>query len=243
MSEKDDEVSPSGAPIYRHDAAAQGHTVPGEHARNLEEVEAHLEEHIGPVETVLHEIASDLVHLDVLYIPATADRPYAVLATSGVSDLPMSVPEGMEEHARVELLMAIPGSWPLSPEAFKDESNYWPIRWLKYVGRLPHKYDTWIGWGHTIPNNDPPAPISNTQFVGVMLSPPYWLSPEFHRKTATNGDSISFFELLPLYAEEMELKLNQGAEELENRLEKRNIGHVLDVKRPNVAKRRRWFGW
>lgn len=241
MEEKDD-VSPSGAPIYRHEGKERDFSAPHEHARNLEEIEAHLEKYIGKVGTVFHEIVSDLIHLDVLYIPASSDRPYSVLVTSGVSDIPMAVPEGMEDFDRAELLIALPKSWPISDEAFKEESNYWPVRWLKYIGRLPHEYDTWIGWGHTIPNGNPPEPISNTEFIGVMVSPPYWLDSDFFQLSAKNGDVISFYQLIPLYAEEMELKLNKGVEDLERRFEKNNIGHVLDITRPNVAKSKGWFG-
>lgn len=240
MSEQEDK-SPSGSPILRHEDKERGFSTPEEHARNLEEVEAHIEKHIGPVETVFHELVSDLIHLDVLYIPPTADRPFAVLATSGVSDLAMAVPDGSEEFARAELLIALPDTWPISEEAFKDETNYWPVRWLKYIGRLPHEYDTWIGWGHTIPNGNPPEPISNTEFVGLMVSPPYWLDPDFFQFTASNGDVVSFYELIPLYSEEMELKLNKGAEELQRRLEKEDIDFVLDIDRPNVARSKSWF--
>ncbi len=234
----DDEKSPSGASILQHEDKDRDFQPPEEHARNLEDIEAHLEKYIGPVETVYHEIVSDLIHLDVLYIPPTPERPYTVLATSGVSDLPMSVPEGLEDRARAELLIVLPESWPLSEEAFEDDANYWPVRWLKSIGRLPHEYDTWLGWGHTIPNGHPPEPIADTDFIGVMVTLPYWLDPSFARVTAKSGDVISFYELVPLYAEEMDLKLAEGAEALEQRFDAYDIGFVLDVNRPNVAKRK-----
>lgn len=240
---EEDERSPSGSRILRHESIDRGHTVPEEHARNLEDIEAHLEKHIGPVEFVFHELLSDLIHLDILYFAPTSDRPYAVLVTSGVSDLPMAVPEGAEEYARAELLIALPATWPISDEAFKDESHYWPARWLKYVGRLPHEYDTWIGWGHTVPNGDPAEPIANTGFVGAMLTPPYHLDRDFFQLTAENGDVISFYELIPLYPEEMDLKLQKGAEELERRFEKEGIEFALDTERKNVAKSKGWFNW
>lgn len=235
VSENADE-SPSGSPVSLQENSDRDIIAPEQHARNLEDIEAHLEKHIGPTGTVLHEVISDRIHIDIIYIPPTSDRPFAVLATSGVSDLPMAVPEGAEQLRRAELLIALPLSWPISDEAFKDESNYWPVRWLKYAGRLPHEYATWIGWGHTIPNNNPPEPIADTNFVGVMLSRPYWLDEEFLQLTAASGDVISFYEMIPLYSEEMDLKLAQGAEELERKFDKENIGFVLDVARRNVAK-------
>lgn len=241
MSDEEIERSPAGSRIYRHKGRERDWTPPQHSAGHLEEVEAHLEKHIGKVETVFHEILSDIVHLDVLFIPATEARPYHVLATSGVSDEPMKVPEGMEQYRRAELLIALPRDWPLTQEAFKDETNYWPLRWLKQIGRLPHEYETWVGWGHTIPNGDPPAKIANTGFIGVLLSPPYWLPREFFQLRTKSGETISFYDMIPLYAEEMDLKLKEGADKLEERLEKKNVGFVLDPGRPNVAAKKGWF--
>ena len=162
-----------------------------------------------------------MIHLDVLSVPATPDRAFHALVTSGVSDRAMNVPEELEGvFSRAELMVALSPQWPLDMEAFKDDANYWPIRWLKQIGRLPHDYDTWIGWGHTIPNEDPPKRIANTDFTGIMLWPPYWLPPEFFQLETKQGDTITFYCLVPLYQEEMDLKLHKGAEALEKRLDK-----------------------
>lgn len=238
----DEERSESGSPIYRHKPRSPEWTAPRHSGKYLEEVEAHVEKYIGKIESVYHEVLSDLVHLDVLIVPATAERPYHVLVTSGVSDEPMNVPEGMEKFRRVELLIALPRNWPLDQESLKNEAHYWPVRWLKMIGRLPHEYKTWIGWGHSIPNGDPPEPIANTGFVGAMLTPPYSLPKDFFQFRTKSGDTISFYVLTPLYKEEMDLKLKKGADVLEERFEKRGIGFVLDTKRANVAKAKGWFG-
>ncbi|MEX0718001.1 MAG: suppressor of fused domain protein [Planctomycetaceae bacterium] len=244
MSGEPEEWTESGQPVYRHQPREHdGPQPPRHHGLHLEEIESHVERHIGPIETVFHEIVSDLIHLDVLFVPATDERPFQVLVTSGVSDEPMNVPPEMKQFRRAELLIALPADWPLSMEAFDDDGNYWPIRWLKQIGRLPHEYDTWIGWGHTIPNGDPPEPIANTEFIGVMLSPPYWLSPTFFELPTNTRDAIYFYSLVPLYQEEMDLKLRKGAEALERRLEKSGVSFVLDPSRRNAAKKRRWFGF
>jgi hypothetical protein len=240
----DDEIerSESGAPVYRHQPRDRQWTLPQHSGRFLEQIEAHIEKHVGKVDTVYHEIMSDLIHLDVLWVPATAERPFHLLVTSGVSDEPMTVPEGMEKYRHAELMMALPGDWPLTEAAFKDEANYWPIRWLKKIGRLPHEYGTWIGWGHTIPNGDPAEPIAGTKFIGFMLTPPYGLSADFFQLTTKSGETICFYTLVPLFQGEMDLKLKHGVEELEQRLEKAGVGFVLDVKRTNVGLKRSWFG-
>lgn len=231
----DQERSGSGEPIYRYKPRESEWQTPENPGLFLEEIQDHLAQHIGEVDNVFHEIVSDLVHLDVLVVPANDERPFHLLVTSGVSDLPMMVPEGMEEYNRCELMIALPPDWPLDEMAFKEESNYWPVRWLKMLGRLPHEYKTWIGWGHTIPNGDPPEPIADTQFSGFMLAPPYFFPPEFFRLTAKSGDIITFYMVVPLYSEEMELKLNRGADALEDLFGQHDIDFVVDPGRPNVA--------
>jgi hypothetical protein len=238
----DIERSESGSPIYRHKPRENSFEAPEDSCVHLQEIEAHLERHLGEVTSVFHELVSDLVHLDVLFLEPTPERPYKTLVTSGVSDRPMSVPEGAEDFQYAELMINLPEDWPLDQKSFEDEANYWPVRWLKMVGRLPHEYKTWIGWGHTIPNGDPAEPIADTQFTGVMLSPPYFLDSDFFRLKTASGAIICFYNLVPLYREEMDLKLKQGADALEDLFEKNGVDfEVLDIERKNVAKKRGWF--
>ncbi len=232
------ERSESGGPIYRHKARDRDWTPPESYCDHLKAIEAHLANYIAPVENVFHEIVSDLVHLDVLIIPPAADRPFHVLVTSGMSDLPMTVPEGAERWRRAELLIALPADWPLDDARLKDESNYWPIYWLKTLGRLPHEYRTWLGYGHSVPNGDPAEPIADTKFAGVTLTLAEWLPDEFHMLEVGPDEGVCFYQMTPLYPDEMALKLKKGAEALDELFEKRGIDFVLDVDRPNVARKR-----
>jgi len=242
MSDDPIERSGSGDPIYRHKDRDRGFTIPETFGTHLEAIQNHLAEHLAPVENVFHEIISDLVHLDVLLIPAADDRPFHVLVTSGMSDLPMSVPDGLEDFQRAELLVVLPPDWPLDEERFKDHRVFWPIEWLKMLGRLPHEYETWLGYGHSVPNGDPPEPIPGTEFVGVALNYIDWLPDEFTRLEINSETGIIFYQIVPLYREEMDLKMASGMEALEALFEKHEIGFVLDCKRPNVAKKKRRFG-
>lgn len=241
MTEQD--TSPSGNPIYRHAPPEREIEAPQDEGVYLEAIEAHLAEHVGEVGMVFHERVSDLIHLDVLHIPASEDRAFHLLVTSGVSDKPMNVPEQAEACARIELMIALPPEWLLNQEAFKDEANYWPVRWLKQIGRLPHVYDSWLGWGHSIPNGDPPQAIANTDFVGFVLIPPYWFPKDLFMLETSDGERIQFYLLMPVFAEEMRLKLNQGLEALEERWEKHNIDFVVNPARPNAARKRGWLSW
>ncbi|MCA8989695.1 MAG: suppressor of fused domain protein, partial [Planctomycetaceae bacterium] len=86
----DDERSESGSPIYRHEERETDFHVPEQSCVHLDQITSHIEKHLGEVKTVFHELISDLIHLDVLYIPPNESHPVQTLVTSGVSDLPMN---------------------------------------------------------------------------------------------------------------------------------------------------------
>lgn len=245
MDTHPDDDAPYEPTIIRHAERTTPLTPPASACDHLADIEAHLAKHFGPVETVLHEIVSDIVHIDVLVVPATQERPFHVLMTSGMSDLPMTVPQGHEELAFAELAIALPGYWPVSgfgsgSEA-SDEANYWPIRWLKTIARLPHEYATWIGLGHSIPNDDPPKRIANTRFVGVAVGVPLFAPAEFNAIATASGRTIHVYTLVPLHREEMDLKLAKGWELLFTQLFDAQQGMFIESERPNVARRRRWW--
>src|SRR6187200_3135581 len=58
------ETTPSGAPIYRHEARTKGFEPAIGDEETIKAVGDHIERYIGPVDNVFHEILSDLVHID-----------------------------------------------------------------------------------------------------------------------------------------------------------------------------------
>lgn len=233
-----EEFSESGQPIYRHQSRASGFELATGDSENIEAISNHIEQHVGKVDFVYHEILSDLVHIDVHVVKPTEERPFHTLITSGMSDRPMTVPEGAEELRFAELLVSLPPDWPLGEEDFQDEKNYWPIRTLKILARLPHEYDTWLGFGPTIPRGDPPEPFAdNTQLCGSVILPPIQFPEEFHELVLSEDKTVHFYAVVPLYREELEFKLKHGVEKLLGRFGKHDIGPVLDVRRPNVCRR------
>jgi hypothetical protein len=230
------ERSPSGAPILRHAGRVQpigGAPAP----TSLEPIEAHIAAHLGPTESVLHELVSDLVHVDVHVVAPAPARDYWTLVTSGMSDRPMQVPEGAGELRYAELMLSLPPEWQLSPTAFEDEQWYWPIRWLKLLARLPHEYDTWLGWGHTVPNGEPPEPFAPSTGQCCMLVELPMLCPDAFRELRVDAEkTIRFYSLVPIYREEMDLKLAEGCEALETRFDRFGVTELLDPQRPNTGR-------
>ena len=76
---------------------------------------------------------SDLVHIDIHMVEPTPEKNYYTLVTSGMSDRPMNAPAECGELRYAEIAISLPPDWPLTQEAFADENNYWPLRWLKIL--------------------------------------------------------------------------------------------------------------
>jgi hypothetical protein len=238
------ETSESGAPIYRYKPREESLVPPDMQDSNLEEISAHIEEHVGKVATVFHEIISDVVHVDIHPVQPTSERPYWTLITSGMSDLPMSAPPGAEEFAYAELMLCLPKTWKMDQKEWDDEAHYWPIRWLKLCARFPHLYHTWLFWGHTIPNGDPPEPFaSGTAMCGMLLGTPRTVPDDFTRLPIRDDKVIHFLALYPIYQGEMELKLKEGTERLDELFETHKVTELLNPRRKEVTPKPRWKFW
>ncbi|QPF71544.1 suppressor of fused domain protein [Roseateles sp. DAIF2] len=230
-------VSLSGSPIYRHGnpkpwAAPQGEEF-------IQQISAHIERHLGPIETVFHEIASDLVHIDVHVVKPSPAFPYVRFITSGMSDLPMTVPEGAEVPRYAELMMTLPADWKTDQASFEDESWYWPIRLIKGLARLPHKHATWLGFGHTVPNGDPAEPYApNTALCGALVLPPVSVPPAFRSLDIPGVKTVSFYAVVPLHAKEMEFKLRAGVNRLLERFDRKGVDDRVDPQRADATLKR-----
>lgn len=228
-------VSLSGDAIQRHGDRAKPFEVSAA-GDDTEVLEAHITEHLGPVDFVYHEILSDLVHVDVHHVPPTSQCPYHFLVTTGMSDRPMQAPEGAEDCSYAELLVVLPGAWPVTQEAFADEQHYWPVRSLKFLARLPHAYDTWLWWGHSVPNGDPPEPFHSSVAFSCLLLGPSLLAPAAFAKCEVRPDKVvHFFALHPLFPEETALKLRGGAEAVFDAFGKHGITELISPDRRNVG--------
>ena len=242
-----DERSPGGSRIYRHEhpAHAAEQRISGGDPELIDAIDEHLDRCFGEDDRwVFHELVSPTIHLDVHRVPPTESFPFQRLVTSGMAEAPMTVPEGLGETPFAELTIALPADWPMSQEAFADERVYWPIRVLKDLARLPHEYSTFLRYGHTIPNGNPPAPYADgTGLCCAFVAPPVAAPDEFAEMLVGDGGSVRILAVVPLYEDEMRLKLERGADALYDLFDEHGITDVVDPTRPSIApRRRRFFG-
>lgn len=203
----------------------------------IEAISAHIETYLGPIDGVYHEIISDLVHIDVHHVAPRPGRLFHTLVTSGMSDLPMTAPPQAGDVQFAELMICLPHTWKLSEAAFRDEANYWPVRLLKMLALFPHLYQSWLGWGHTVPNENPMVPYTpGTKLCCALLAPSILAGPDFFELEISPEKVVRFFCIWPLYTEETDFKLKHGMEPLMEKFGKNGITEIIDLQRKNVCK-------
>jgi hypothetical protein len=232
------ELTESGDRVYRYSPRERGFQLAHGKCESIKAISDHIEKHLAPIADVYHEILSDIVHVDVYHVAPSDDRPWHSLVSGGMSDLPMSVPDGVHGLAHLELMVSLPPHWPLNQESFENEDTYWPIRWLKILARFPHENPTWLGNGHTIPNGDPPEPFAPGTKLCCWLLAPSITAPEGFGHLTITKKTITFLAMVPLYREEMEFKLKHGCDALLEKFDRMGIGAVLDSSRLNVCQKR-----
>lgn len=138
-------------------------------AAQIKKLEKTIIKSFGAFDSVMHEIVSPDIHLDVAVVPPNEKYPYYKLVTMGMGAYRMNVPDEFKkyklEHA--ELVIFLPPDWNIKSS---DERDFWPIRQLKSIARLPIYNDTWLGYGHSITANEDSSPVAeNTGFNSFAL--------------------------------------------------------------------------
>ena len=198
----------------------------------LDALGRHIEKYFGSYKNVLHEIASPDIHVDIAIIEPTPERNYYVLVTMGMGARKMDVPSDVKKYRleRAEIMVCLPPDWKLGD--FENEEWYWPLRWLKILARLPGEENTWLGWGHTIPNGSPFA--GNTLLSAMMLIyPGAFGKKSFECKLGRSG-KINFYQVVPLYDEELEYKLRHNAEALLDLMDDDALEYVKPARKNTV---------
>lgn len=202
-------------------------------------VSRHVTKHLGKPETVLHEIVSDVVHIDIHVVKPTSKRKFWFLVTSGMAERPMNAPQIDGVDARfAELVIALPAYWKVDAESFKDERWFWPIRWLKILARFPHLADTWLFFGHTVDMSEHGAP--GTGFTAALIGNESELPEKFYQ-LRIGKKLVHFMVPVPLYREECDFAVRNGIDALIDRLLtlSDSASDSYNPSRPNVCAKRR----
>lgn len=196
-------------------------------AANLKAITAHVDGILGQSAQHLHERYSpDNVHIDLLHYPPITSRDFHYLVTSGMSDLPMTASRNAD---RLELAIALPPEWDMSPLGLQNRATWEPIKLLKILARYPHANRTFFEKGHTIPLGDEKllSPMN-----AALLMPPV-LIPELVPPLETANVRIRFLAVYLIHRDELDLKLSRF-DELLSKFAEAEVTELYDLSRPSV---------
>ena len=198
---------------------------------DFDAVDAHIVKYFGDSASVFHEIVSTDIHVDIYICEPSEERPYFTLVTHGMGAHRMNIPKELMEYGldRMEIMINLPKDWDIHSD---EEKWYWPARWLKILARLPIEQNTWLGHYHTVPNGEPFA--DNTDFVCVMVTMPYLHEEDAVSCELPGGGRVLFYQMTPLYESEVNYKIENGGEALEE-LFGDDLPGILDLNRTAVV--------
>lgn len=203
--------------------------------KELDLYEKYITEQFGEYIEVFHELASIDIHLDIIIVPPTEKNNYYKLITMGMGAYKMNVPKKLKQYEleRAELVLYLPPTWNIKSE---KEQDYWPIRQLKILARLPIQNNTWLGYGHTISSDQENTPYANdTKFCSIMLLNALNNHNEELNLQMGKKGKINFYQLFPLYREELEYKQKTDANTLLKLFNDKDVIPIVNNYRRNYG--------
>lgn len=204
--------------------------------KELEKVDSYIAAQYGEYDEVLHEIASPDIHLDVVIVPPTDEQQYYKLVTMGAGAFKMNVPRELKKYKleRAEYAIFLPKDWDIKSD---KEEYYWAVRQLKNVARLALYTDSWLAFGHTVTANKDSSPVAeNTRLNSFVLLNSIGKENQIVKPLKLGFFSeVNFYQLYPLYQEELEFKLEHSLEDLMNKISDADLDFVVNIKRKNYC--------
>lgn len=195
-------------------------------------LEQHITQHYGPIATVISDDKPQDIKVDIWVIEPSAEHPFYTLITCGMGAHQMAVnQEQAAQHLqRAELIITLPSDWKLSPKFQQIQRWSWPLLVLKVTARMGLSSDWIVDPGFIINYNGPLA--HNTRLSGWVVLGPDAMNIAAPVCSLPNGDKVNFYQLLPLYQNEVEYGIEHTGEELIAKLTE--VSRVVDLTRPNA---------
>lgn len=187
----------------------------------------HIEKYFGKIVRRIPAFEPEYIDFDILVLAPSSRHPYTTLMTLGMGSRFMEgtpeelIMEGLGYH---ELFFCLPDDWEFNAE------NSWPIQYLMNLAKFPFINQAWLSAGHSLSYDEY---IGNTNFTGFYITYPYSHDVGAFQLELSAQKSISFYNVIALYEEELLYKQEVGIEELEDLFEESPM--VFQKDRKNVA--------
>jgi len=206
-------------------------------AEEMEKVSDYIKTQYGDYDLVAHETVSPDIHCDIVIVPPSEEQPYYKLVTMGVGAYKMDIPKELKSEVcdRAEYVIFLPKDWKLESD---KEEDFWPLRMLKYIARFPIRNDDWLYYTHTIELTDDGKPIANNaKFNSCMLLASKGKNQYVTPLKLGRGKKVAFYQLYPLYPEELEYKLENSFDDLVDKFDEEELNNqVININRKNYCK-------
>ena len=110
---------------------------------------------------------------------------------------------------------------------------------LKTVARLPVRTNDWLYIGHTVNLTGDGSPVAaNTEFNSCALFVSVGKDSQVVEplKLGWFGKKVAFYQLYPLYQEELEYKLEHSFDDLIDKIDDEDLfDHVINIHRKNYC--------
>ena len=214
-------------------------TIPPADDDILGHVKVHIDQYFG-VYTQLLTDDSDPDHpLEIAVILPRPEHDYYTLVTVGLSRHRMDFSEERREEKleRAELLINLPRDWKLTKADCREERWSWPIRMMLATAHFAME-DPEVGLESrtTLMEGEDGIPFAeNTDLRGEILLYPGVFGEESFFCRLPDGDEVNFYQVIPLYRDELEYKMEQDADALLNKM--RGISFVVNPTRQDAITR------
>ena len=141
----------------------------------------------------------------------------------------MCVPKDSELPPRAEYLIRLPADWNVQSG---EERDAWPVRLLMNIASLPETTQSYNAWGHTFSFSQGLPFADNTGLCAAMLT---GMNDREGQCRLHDGEAVTFYEVIPLYAEELTFVAEQSPVALIDEFIRYNLPRVVTPDRPNVA--------
>lgn len=156
-----------------------------------EEVDRFIKQLYASYDLVYKEKEFNDIRLDINIIYPDTNHPYYKLVTNGLG------PKG-----KCELIMYLDASWDI-------QNDIWPIKYLKLLGRLPVKYNIVLEDEYIVYN---PKTVSDKDlYHGFVFLQKRRLDGPITLYLQSNRE-VSFYQVIPLYKEELDYINNHSVE-------------------------------
>ena len=142
------------------------------------------------------------------------------------------------------MLINLPPDWKLTKDALKDETWYWPIRMMLATAYFSiEDPNVCLESRTTLMEGEDGVPFAEgTDLRGEILFWPGPFGQDAFACRLPGGEEVNFYQVIPLYREELQYKLEHGANALLDLCSDESL-EVIDPHRLNVVTDREQIGY